>query len=250
MAVFKAALVNEIEKLSKKKKAWVAVILSLAVIVAGQLVILAVRSGFGLRGVGSGEFPLLVLSLVVNTILPLFAALVAIDSFSGESAQNTLRITLTRPVSRLKIFSAKIGAITLFLLAALFLLLIFSLLAGLLFNANSLTWPDFFRIVLSFLVSLLPLVILALGIVLLTNLVRSGITVFFLAILAFLLLKVLGLVFSTYADLLPTASLDWYNLWLAGVFPWTTIVRQFLLMLGYGVMFFVAGFYLFDQKEL
>ncbi|KLU59863.1 ABC-2 family transporter protein [Peptococcaceae bacterium CEB3] len=250
MAVFKTALINEVEKLSKKKKAWVAVILSLAVIVVGQLVILAVRSGFGLRGVGSGEFPLLVLSLVVNTILPLFAALVAIDSFSGESAQNTLRITLTRPVSRFKVFTAKIGAIALFLLGALVLLFVFSVLAGLLFNASSLTWSDFFRLVLSFLVSLLPLVVLALGIVLLTNVARSGITVFFLAILAFLLLKVLGLVFSGYADLLPTAQLDWYNLWLADVFPVAAVVRQFLLMLGYGVMFFVAGFYLFDQKEL
>lgn len=85
MAVFRAALVNEIEKLYKKKKVLVAILLSLAVIVIGQLAIVGVRSGFGLRGAGSIEFPILVLSLVVNTILPLITALVAIDSFSGET---------------------------------------------------------------------------------------------------------------------------------------------------------------------
>lgn len=99
MAVFQAALLNELEKLYKKKKVLVAILLSLAVIVIGQLVIVGVRSGFGLRGTGSVEFPMLVLSVVVNTILPLFTALVAIDSFSGEFTQNSMRITLTRPPS-------------------------------------------------------------------------------------------------------------------------------------------------------
>src|SRR5665648_826528 len=128
MAVFHAALVNEIERLYMKKKALVAILLSLAVIVIGQLGIVAVRSGFGLRGAGSVEFPMLVLSVVVNTIMPLFTALVAIDSFSGEFAQNSMRITLTRPVSRFKIFTAKIVAIVLFILATLLLLLVLSLI--------------------------------------------------------------------------------------------------------------------------
>lgn len=126
MAVFQAALLNELEKLYKKKKALVAVLLSLAVIVVGQLVIVGVRSGFGLRGTGSVEFPMLVLSVVVNTILPLFTALVAIDSFSGEYSQNSMRITLTRPISRFKVFTAKITAITLFILGTLLLILVFS----------------------------------------------------------------------------------------------------------------------------
>lgn len=129
MAVFQAALLNELEKLYKKKKALVAVLLSLAVIVVGQLVIVGVRSGFGLRGTGSVEFPMLVLSVVVNTILPLFTALVAIDSFSGEYSQNSMRITLTRPISRFKVFTAKITAITLFILGTLLLILVFSMLA-------------------------------------------------------------------------------------------------------------------------
>jgi ABC-2 type transport system permease protein len=249
MAVFQAALVNELEKLYKKKKATVAILLSLAIIVVGQLVILAVRSGFGLRGAGSVEFPMLVLSVVVNTILPLFTALVAIDSFSGEFSQNIIRTTLTMPVSRFKIFTAKITAIAVFILVNLLLLLIFSFLAGVLFNVNSFTFGGFAGTVLAYLVTLIPMLVLALGTVLIANIFKSGTSVFFASILAFILLKVLGMVLSRYSSLFVTSLLEWYNLWLASSFPIGKILRQLLIMVGYAIMLFTAGFYLFDKKE-
>lgn len=249
MAVFQAALLNELEKLYKKKKVLVAVLLSLAVIVIGQLVIVGVRSGFGLRGTGSVEFPMLVLSVVVNTILPLFTALVAIDSFSGEFTQKSMRITLTRPVSRFKIYTAKITAIVLFILGALLLLLVFSMLTGFVFNANSATLDSFGRTVFSYLVSLVPMTVLALGIVLLANIFKSGIAVFFVSILFFLAFEVLGLLFSQYSSLFLTTHLDWYNLFLVNSFPLAKVARQFLIMLGSAIILFTAGFYIFDKKE-
>ena len=249
MAVFKASLLNEFEKLYKKKKATAAVFLSLAVIVAGQLIVLAVRSGLGLRGTGSLEFPILVLSVVMKTVLPLFVAWVAIDSFSGEFAQNSMRITLTRPTSRLKVFAAKFGAILLFISSMLGLLLIFSLAAGFVFNANSATAGALFRTALAYAVSLLPLAVLALGIVLLANVFKSGISVFFLSILLFIVFKAVALYFYSYAALFMTTQLEWYNLFLIDSVPWGRVIRQFLIMLGSGIMLFTAGFYLFDKKE-
>lgn len=249
MDVFKAALVNELEKLYKKKKALAALILSLVVIVSGQLLIVGLRTGFGIRGAGSGEFPILVLSMVVNTILPLFAALVAIDSFSGEFSQSIIRVTLTRPVSRFKIFTAKVTAIGIFILVNLLLLLFFSLAAGLIFNASPMTFAGFSKTFLSYMVSLLPLFVLACGIILLANIFRSGTTVFFISILLFIGCKMLGVVFPQYASLLITSHLNWYNLWVASSFPFGVIIRELFLMLGYGIMAFTAGFYFFDRKE-
>jgi ABC-2 type transport system permease protein len=249
MAVFQAALVNEIDKLYRKRKASVAIILSLLMIVIGQLLVLGVRTGFGLRGAGSVEFPMLVLSVVVNTILPLFTALVTIDSFSGEYSQNTMRIMLTRPVSRIKIFSAKITAIAFFILINLLMLLVFSTLAGFLFNTNSATLETLARTILSYLVSFIPMFVLALGIVFLANFFKSGISVFFVSILGFVVFKVLGIVFTQYSSLFITSYLDWYNIWLAQSFPLWKILRQLLIMTGYAIMLFTAGFYLFDKKE-
>ncbi|MGI1657851.1 MAG: ABC transporter permease [Desulfitobacterium sp.] len=249
MAVFQAAFINELEKLCKKKKAVVAIILSLLIIVVGQLMVLGVRTGFGIRGAGSMDFPMLVLSVAINTVIPLFTALVAIDSFSGEFAQNTMRITLTRPVSRFKLFTAKVSAIGLFVLANLALLLVFSMLAGLLFSGDAMTWGGFFKTIVAYGVSFLPMFILALGIVLLANILKSGISVFFVTILLVLVCKGLGLFFSQYSGLLITTYFDWYSLWLANSVPLLKILRQFFFMLGYGMMFFTGAFYLFDKKE-
>lgn len=249
MAVFQAALINELEKLRKKKKAIVAVVLSLLIIVIGQLLVLGVRMGFGIRGAGSSDFPMLVLSVAANTLLPLFAALVAIDSFSGEFSQNTMRITLTRPVSRFKLFSAKVSAIGIFILTNLGLLLVFSLLAGLVFNGDSITFSGFLKTIVAFLVSFFPMFVLSLGIVFLANMLKSGISVFFVSILCFILFKGLGILFSQYSGLLITSYFDWYSLWLANSFPFMKILRELLLMLGYAILFFTGAFYLFDKKE-
>jgi ABC-2 type transport system permease protein len=249
MGVFQAAFLNELEKLYKKRKVLVAFIISVAVIAGGQLIILGVRSGFGLRGTGSLEFPVLVLSVVANTILPLFTALVVIDSFSGEFLHNSMRVTLTRPVSRFKVFTAKIASIGIFILVNLLILFILSSLTGFLFNNNSATFSSFTRTLLAYLASLFPLLVLALLIVLLANILKNGASVFFIAIILFLALKAGGVLFSQYSSIFITTHLDWYNLWLINALPWDKILRQFLIMAGYAIMLFTAGFYLFDKKD-
>lgn len=249
MVSFKATLINEIEKLYKKKKIVVAAVLSIIFIVFGQLIMTGLRSGFGVRTVGSMEFPILVLSVVANTIIPLFAALVTIDSFSGEYSQNTMKISLTRPVTRLKFFTAKIVAVVLFILTNLLFVMVFSILAGIIFNSNTFTFTGIARIFISYIVTLLPLIVLTLFIVIFANLLRSGVGVFFISILFFLGIKVLEVVFSQYSAIFFTSMLNWYNLWIINEFPFLRIFRQFVLMLSYGIILFTAGYYLFDKKE-
>lgn len=249
MAAFRAAVYNELEKLYKKKKVSISLLLSIAVIVIGQILIIGVRSGFGIRGAGSSEFPLLVLSIVVNSILPLFTALVTIDCFSGEFSHNLMRITLTRPVSRFKVFTAKITAICFFILANLLLLCLLSMATGFIFNVSSASFGYLCKIIIAYLVSLLPMLVLALGIALLANILKSGTSVFFVSILLFIAFKGLGIFFSSYDSLFLTSQLDWYQLWLSSSFPLTKIIRQLLIMTGYAIMFFTAGYYLFDKKE-
>jgi ABC-2 type transport system permease protein len=249
MAVFKVALTNELDKLYKKKKALAAIVFSMAVIVMGQLVIWGVRYGFGIRGAGGGEFPILVLSVVIKTVLPLFVALVAIDSFSGEFSHNIIRVTLTRPASRFKIFSAKVVTIAIFILFNLLSIFFFSILISLLFNYNSMTITGFARSFLAYMVSLLPLLVLVLGVIFLTHILKSGISVFFAAVLLFLASEVLALIFPQYAGLFITSYLGWYKLWFAHTFPLAVVLRKLFLMLGYGAMLFVGSFYLFERKE-
>lgn len=249
MEGFKAALINEVEKLYKKKKILVAAIVSLIVIVIGQIAIIGLRSGFGIRGTSSMEFPILVLSVVVNSILPLFMALVTIDSFSGEFSQNTMKITITRPISRLKFFTAKIFAIMLFVLVNLLFVMIFSIITGIIFNSNSFTIQGIMKIFLCYIVSILPIMILALIIIIFSNILKSGTAVFFLSILVFIIFKAMEVVLSRYSGIFFTSMLNWYNLWIMSNFPFMKILRQLMMMCGYGILFFTIGYYLFDKKE-
>lgn len=249
MVEFKAALTNEIEKLYKRKKVLVALIISLVFIIIGQLSMVVLRSGFGLRGVSSMDFPILVLSVVVNTILPLFTALVTIESFSGEFSHNTMKIALTRPISRLKFYGAKLTAIVLFILFNLLFVMIFSILAGCLFNANSFTLGSIFKILLSYAVTLVPMVILSIIIAFFTMIIRSGIGAFFLSIFVFVTFKGLGILFYRYAGVFITSMMNWYTLFLMETIPTFKIFLQFMMMLSYAIIFFTAGYYLFDKKE-
>ncbi|BDR67301.1 ABC transporter permease [Clostridium tetani] len=249
MEGFKAAVVNEVEKLYKKKKISVAAIVSLIFIVIGQFTIVGLRSGFGIRGTSSAEFPILVLSIVINSILPLFTALVTIDSFSGEFSQNTMKITITRPISRLKFFTAKIVAIMLFVLVNLLFVMIFSIITGLIFNSNSFTFQGIIKIFLCYIVSILPMMILSLIIIVFCNILKGGTGVFFLSVLVFIAFKAMEIVFSRYSGIFITSMLNWYGLWTMSNFPFMKIFRQLMMMCGYGILFFTAGYYLFDKKE-
>ncbi|MBU5484519.1 ABC transporter permease [Clostridium sp. MSJ-11] len=249
MVEFKAAVINEVEKLYKKKKILVAAIISLIFIVIGQLTITGLRSGFGLRGTSSMEFPILVLSIVVNSILPLFATFITIDSFSGEFSQNTMKIAITRPITRLKFFTAKIVAIMFFILINLLFVMIFSTIVGVIFNANSFTLQGMMRIIISYIVTIIPMMVLVLLVTVFTNILRSGIGVFFLSVLVFSVFKVMEVIFSQYSGIFFTSMFRWYNLWIMSSFPFLKILRQFMMMSSYGILLFTLGYYLFDKKD-
>jgi len=250
MGGFKTTVINEIEKMYKKKKMTVILIISVAVIAIGKLI----SVGMSTVGVGvfkeSTVFPISVLSVLANTLLPLFTTLVAIDLFSGEFSHNTIKITLTRPVSRFKLFSAKITAIAFFVLLNLLAVMILSTIVGFICNFSSITFIGIIRIIISYIVTLIPIMILALAVVFLSNILKSGSAVFFLSIMLYIISYAMGKIFSQYSILLITSMLDWHVHWVSDIMLVTKILREFLTMLGYGIIFFTAGFYLFDKKDL
>jgi len=250
MAGFKAAFTIETIKLLKKKKIIAAAILSILAVLIGQVAVTAIKHGLGLRVVGSTEFPLVVLSIFIYTILPLFATFVAIDMFNGEFSSNTMKITLTRPVSRLGVFSAKVSALALFILANLLFVMVLALLAGFLFNSSSASFLGITRVVLAYITSFFPVFVFSLLVVFLSNLIRGGLAVFFLSIILFVGFKFLSVFFSHYSSFFITTTFDWYFLWISEKINVYKIFRQLLIMAGSGIMFFTAGFYLFDRKDI
>lgn len=250
MQMLKACYINEIEKMLKRKKALIVLILSLLTIVFGQLLVAVVRSGLGLRTVSSVDFPLLVLEFMTFTILPLFTVLVSIDLFAGEFSNNTMKLVISKPLTRFQIFTSKILAIFTFVLANLLVVMILSTISGFLFNAYSLNISSIFKIVISYIITAFPMLAFAMIIVMFSNIFRSGTGIFFLSILIFILFKGLGFVFSNYSSIFITSMFNWYNLWIADTSSISKIVREAFILIGYGITFFTASYYLFDKKEL
>lgn len=123
------------------------------------------------------------------------------------------------------------------------------MITGFIFNYHSMTLVGLGNAFLAYLVSLLPLLVLVLGIILLTHLLKSGISVFFVAVLLFAVAQVISLLFPQYSGLLISTHLGWYKLWVAHTFPIQVVIRELFLMVGYAMMLFVASFYLFERKE-
>lgn len=250
MQGFRAAFVNELVKLFKKKKIIVAAILSALAVLIGQAAVTAVNLGFGLRVAGSVEFPLLVLPIFAYTILPLFSTFTAIDMFNGEYNANSMKLTLTRPVSRFGVFCSKVAGLAVFIMGNLLFVMLLTLLTGFLFNPVSEGWLGIVRVVIAYVATFLPVFVFTLLVVLLCNMIRSGLAVFFLAVLLFICFYVLSMFFSHLSSFFITSMFDWYTLWISEEVNVLLLFRRMLLLIGCGIMLFTAAFYAFDRKDI
>ncbi len=250
MESYKATLANELFRMYRRKKAVLVVILSVGIIAAVQLLSLILRSGLGILGGTGTGFPVTVLSIVSGTLLPLFVTLAVIDTFTGEYAADTMKITITKPVTRLRIYLAKLSAVGVFVLINLGIVLVLSLLLTILFHARSLSLAWFFNVILAYAATFFPIMTLAVVVAYPACVLKGGAAVFFLSILAYLVFQGLGLVFPSLSGILVTSLLDWYKLWTASRLPVGSIVRSLSVMLAYLLIFFALGFRRFDRRDL
>lgn len=250
MGVFRATLVNETEKILKRKKVIAAAILSIIVIIFGQLGVFAARLGLGLRTATGTGFPILILSFMLNTILPLFATLAIIDAFTGEFAHNTIKLTVTRPVTRFKIYLSKICAASIYISAILLFIMALSLVTGLIFNPETSYITGIIKVFAAFVSSILPLVVWILLVALLSNIMKSGTAVFFLSVIIFIALKVIPVILPAMSGILPTSSLEWYKLWMSNPLPFLKIISRGTLMGAFILIFYTSGYYLFLKRDL
>lgn len=247
MSTLKAAYINELYKISKKKKITVASILSTLSVIVAAIIVYSVNNLAGIRVTGSSEFSNLVLTVLSYTLIPLFTAFVCIDMFSGEFVDNTAKFTLTCPASRLKVFLAKIFAVASFIMANLIFVMVISFSASFFINGTTIS---IFNVLTAYVATFLPLFIFALVVIVISNLAKGNTSAFMLSVLVFLVFIGLEIAFPYFKSFLFTSSFGWYRLFLGSYINYSKILRVFLILSGYGIMLFGIGFYLFDKKDL
>ena len=247
MQLFRAAFVNELFKMMKRKKFISAGIISLIMIALGQLMVVLIKNFSGINLAGASAFPMLVLSIFSYTVIPLFGIFVAADLFSGEFSSNTMKLILSRPVSRFKIFLAKVAAAGSFVMLHLIFVMIASLISTIVVSGINIS---FFKIIIAYLVSFFPIFVFILFAILLSNILKGPTSVFMLSILGFLVLFALGIVFSSYSSFFIIPLFDWFTFFTGNVMNVSKILRVFVIMLSMGGLLFSTGYFLFEKRSV
>ncbi len=247
MSSLKAAYLNELYKISKRKKIVVAAILSVAAIGIAGLIVSSLKNFAGINVVGSSEFAILVLSVLNYTLLPLFTAFICIDMFSSEFVEQTIKMTLTRPVSRFLVYLSKVLAAATFILANLLFVMLLSLILSVMIGGSQLSLSD---VIGAYLSSFFPLMVLALMVMFIANLTRGTVSAFMLSVLVYIVFLGLGFFWPNAESFFFTSTLDWYILFTGTFVNVQKIFRLSLILLGYGIALFSAGYALFDRRQI
>jgi ABC-2 type transport system permease protein len=216
----------------------------------GAALIANFQVNLGIASITAADYPVLILGLFTSFILPLFIFMAAADSFAGEVSANTLKIVLVRPISRFKIYASKHISLAINTLMYLAAAGIASIIAGLFFSVKTGVVQGSFDALLAYAVTAVPFIALTCIAVVISQFTRSGSGALIICILLYLGVKALAFFFPEVSLYSLTSYMDWHSLWLSssvGVGKLTTI---FMFMAACSILFFTAGFYFFDKKEV
>ena len=251
MTIFFTSWHNEWEKLIKRKKYFVFIIIGIAICLLwaglGRLISNFASEQGGLA-ITLAPTPMGMLPFFLQILVPFLMFMGVTDLLTVEGSDNTMKAMICRPIERWKLYAAKLMAVITY--AALYLACIFIVCVVLnqIFG-KPLTVSALLTALASYALTLIPLAILACFASLVALCGKSGTLTMFLLLIIYLLLNVLPIVFPVMSEMLFTSYLSWYRLWIGALPGISKLIHMLLIVLGYGVVFFIAGTLFFDRKE-
>lgn len=248
--MFLASLKNELEKLVYRKKYIVFLILdavSCLLIAVTQIVAEVVADGQFDTSILFDDMLVSGMTPYLMVFIPLMALLAAADLFSGEFHDLSIRMILLRPVERWKIYCAKVVAIFGMCIVFTFAHLVFLFLVQLIFGH---TVSGFAYAVSAYLLDLIPMAVLVLFFAFLHQLVKSSGSAVALSVVCYIAMVAIGKYVFFAGGLVFTEYLSWHSIWLGTIPPLTVILPKIGILLGTATVFYCAGYYLFERKEI
>lgn len=239
--------INEIQKLFSKKKFIVFMIFMVVISFLSAFFISSIQAKLVFIAMSSMSFPLMVLSVFVNILLPLLIFMAASELFPGEISDRSLKLVLIMPISRLKIYVSKIIAISILVCLNLFVVFLASTISSLVLHVNIISLH---YVISSYLIDIIPALILILFAVFIAQFFTSSSASIISCLLIFAGIKVLSLFISGLNNMIFTSYLNWYSLWTLGTNNFYRNSNIFLMLFAYGIIFFTIGYYIFDRREI
>ena len=251
MTALFAAYRNEADKIIRRKKYIVFLIIGIAICVLWA-VLGNMLSGFiGQRFsifVILTPTPMGVLPFFLQIMLPLLIFMGATDLITTEGAEHTMKAMICRPVARWKLYAAKLLAVMSYVVLYLLCVFVISAVLNQMFG-RALSLEGFVTAAASYALTVPTLAVLAAFAALVALFGRSGSLIMFLLVVVYLAMSVLPIFIPILSELLFTSFLGWHRLWI-GVQPGASrLVHMLIIVCGYGVVFFMAGSLVFDRKE-
>lgn len=248
MSVYFSAVKNEFLKLLYKKKFTVFLIIQIGVCLIFALIqSIVVRVSDGYLTYGFINMPILLLNIFIQFYIPLVIFMASSDLYATEASDGSLRAALMRPVSRFKVFLSKANAVM--LMAVIYMVALF-LTATIMQLALGAGMSGFWKSFGSYVLDLIPLMVVVLMAAFLNQLTKSGTLSMLMSIFIYIVLCVVGIFIPQMSGLLFTGYTQWHNLWIGNTIPFGAMAAKVGLLLGYATVFLSSGYYLFDRKDM
>jgi ABC-2 type transport system permease protein len=241
---------NELNKIFLKKKNIFFLILTAITTILFSFGINLFQNRFGVAAVTGSNYPIAVLGIFVKIFLPLFIYLAAADLLAGELQHKTLKLSLTRPISRFKVYLSKNIAIGAYAIINLLVVLLVSNLAGMFFSVKGDIVSGIIRSLAAYSIDIIPALVLTITSVFITQFFKSSSTALISSIFIYIGLYFLSMFFPLVLRLSFTNYLDLHVIWLSGNTGILRIINTLLMIASYGIIFFSTGFYFFDKRNL
>ncbi len=253
MKVFKGCYQNELFKIFSRKKYFVFMIIEALVCLLSVLMNLAVQKASGMDGAANimlGNMPMNMLSFALQLFIPLIVFMAVCDLFTSEIHDGTIRASYMRPVSRFKLFTAKVAATGTMAMVYLAIIFVVTVSIKMIAGGGGAGSMGVFETLLAYLLDIFPLMIVVLFAVFLNQFLNSPSLSIVLCVIIYAGLYIMGLFEPQFSTLLFTGYSQWHNLWLGVMLPVGALIKKTTLLLGYAVIFASVGYYLFERKEI
>lgn len=244
-----ANVLNETEKLWKRRRTKGFLLLTILIPVISVIIFLFLQNNTGgILGLGN-NLPMLMLRLFTFALLPLFLFMSSSESFSGEVAARTLKLGLIRPITRTKVFASKVVAIAVYIAVFLGGLMISSVISGWLVPGGDMM-SGLLDVIKAYMAAFVPMLAIGLISVFIAQFFNNSNGAMALIILIYAVAKILPFIFPQISVWSIFSYTNWYVLWIGNGTSLAKLTNTFVLLISYCIMAYSAGSILFEKKQL
>lgn len=247
MSAYLFAMQKEIYKIAHRRKYFVMLILGAAVCALrwGGAALMAKITG-GVVVIKS-NMTIEMLPFVVDIFIPIVIFMAVTDLFSGEYAADTLKACLMKPVTRFKLLSAKISAVSILagvmLIAMYVVCMIVQFVSGSPINQWGMTLA-------AYVIDFVPLVGVVLLAVLINVCINSTSAAMLLMLAVYVVMKYFGGYVAGAESFLFTAYSKWHSLFLGVGLPLNVLIHKIGILFGSMLILFSVSYIIFDRKDI